>query len=54
MEKSKLTDAGVDNAPPDGAFEEAGAAVTTEDTIVLPIGLVAANKAGGGGGKAAA
>ena len=54
MEEWKLTDAGVDNAPSDGAFEEAGAAIATEGAIVLAIGLVAANKAGGGGGKAAA
>ena len=39
-EISELTNTGVDNVAPYGAFEETRAAVTAEHTIVLPIGLV--------------
>ena len=54
MSYYRPTDAAVHNLPPDGALEEAGAAITAEHSIVLPIGLVTAHQAGGGGSKATA
>ena len=42
----KLTYAGVDDAPPDGPLEEAGAAVAAGDAVVLPEGLVSTHQAG--------
>jgi hypothetical protein len=38
-----LTNTSIDDSTPDGAFEEAGTAVTAEGAIVLPVGLVRAN-----------
>ena len=40
-----LTDAAVGDLLPDAPLEEAGAAVATEDPVVLPIGFVPAHLA---------
>ena len=48
--RTSRTDAGVDDPLPDAPLEEAGAAVTAVDAVVLPVRLVAAHLAQDGHG----